>query len=785
MRRSSHSDSSGHIGPGSWASIASSASRTTTRERSRRSKSMSATRSVTPSVSTCCHRDERRRRSSAAARASSSPRTSSSRADGSSRPASSVRTARERWSVTARRSCTSARRVSTSLRSTTSRRRWVTRAPIPDSSCSSRSRCCTASWARAAETANSGASMPRRARWPRSSSATSRQCGQASVLVSTQTTVGHRAAACSRKAISGAVNSWLASDTTRTASAVGSRSTVRSARCAPTPPTPAVSTSSSPSSSRRGSSTSACTSRSVPSPVTRAATWSTGTGTRSVGPSSSGCSPVARTRLARGASPARTSVGTTVATSSATGQTGAPTRPFTSELLPCLGSPTTRTRTRGSALRARAWSSRRCRSGRPQTSASAPARSSSCADVPTGTHLLTPRSYHPGLLRGQRRTAGSRSPPVERPGPGVGLSAGLDLGAVVGLDRGALLVVELELAGAVLVPRLLLGAGVGVLAADGHLVVLDVDVVIGEVTAVPRADDAVVDAVVVLVLRVGHLAVDDGVVAGEDQVVVLDRGLGVSDVLRVGDHGPVAGLDDGVVELDVDAVVGLAVVGDDRVPDRVAVPADDRVVVPDHEGVVPDLHLGVEAVDRLVAADVDVAVRDVDVDVGVVGVAHRTVAVVDRGVLDVVAGDDAALVVDLGDVAPDVAEDRLRVAAHPDAVRGVDLDGRLGVRVVHLLQVGDDHRLGAAGRRGGVGVAATDVALVLVVVALLAVRRDDAAAGGVVVRVVVHRPGVGVPAPVLVGVAGPPAAVLTAVGAAPPTAVGAATVRATAVGATA
>src|SRR5919199_558988 len=704
MRRSNHSDSSGHIRPGSWASIASSASRTTTRERSRRSKSMSATRSVTPSVSTCCQRDERRRRSSAAARASSSPRTSSSRADGSSRPASSVRTARERCSVTARRSCTSARRVSTSLRSTTSRRRWVTRAPIPDSSCSSRSRCCTASWARAAETANSGASMPRRARWPRSSSATSRQCGQASVLVSTQTTVGHSAAACSRKAISGAVNSWLASDTTRTASAVGSRSTVRSARCAPTPPTPAVSTSSSPSSSCRGSSTSACTSRSVPSPVTRAATWSTGTGTRSVGPSSSGelppvpPGPVARTRLARGASPARTTVGTTVATSSATGHTGAPTRPLTSELLPCFGSPTTRTRTRGSVLRARAWSSRRCRSGRPQTSASAPARSSSCTDVPTGTHLLTLRVLPPGVLAGttaQPRTAGSRSPPWSDRDPGFrGGSADREVPHVVRVDVVVLLDVDVDL---------------GVRGAVGVVVerVLDLRGVVRVVVErVPDVHVGVRGVVRVVVERVPDVHVDVGLGGGVLVEAVGHRG-GVADVLRV---------------------------------------LDDGHVVQPHGGVVPDLTAAV-------GGDVDV-----HGDVGVVGVAHRVVAVVDRGVLDVVAGDDAALVVDLGDVAPDVAEDRLGVAADPDAVRGVDLDGRLGVRVVHLLQVGDDHRLGATGRRGGVGVAATRLALVLVVVALVAVHRRDAAAGGVLVLVVVHRPRVVVSAPVLVGVAGPPTA---------------------------
>jgi len=74
-----------------------------------------------------------------------------------------------------------------------------------------------------------------------------------------------------------------------------------------------------------------------------------------------------------------------VATSSATGQTGAPTSALTSELLPCLGSPTTSTRTRGSALRARAWSSRRCRSGRSHACARATARSSTCPDAITDT----------------------------------------------------------------------------------------------------------------------------------------------------------------------------------------------------------------------------------------------------------------------------------------------------------------------------------------------------------------------------------------------------------------
>ena len=69
-------------------------------------------------------------------------------------------------------------------------------------------------------------------------------------------------------------------------------------------------------------------------------------------------------RHLRRSSECRTTVGTAVATSSSTGQTGALTSAFTSWLLPCLNSPTTSTRTFGSARRLRVWASRAPRSGR-------------------------------------------------------------------------------------------------------------------------------------------------------------------------------------------------------------------------------------------------------------------------------------------------------------------------------------------------------------------------------------------------------------------------------------
>src|SRR5262249_56264644 len=92
-----------------------------------------------------------------------------------------------------------------------------------------------------------------------------------------------------------------------------------------------------------------------------------------------------RTKVTVAVSPCRTTVGTEVARSSNTGHTGAPTSAFTSMLLPCLNSPTTRTRTCSSTSRFLAARSRARRSGRSWRSRAVRARSTAC----TGAEFVT------------------------------------------------------------------------------------------------------------------------------------------------------------------------------------------------------------------------------------------------------------------------------------------------------------------------------------------------------------------------------------------------------------
>src|SRR4051794_22472444 len=694
MRWSSHSDSCCHTGPGSCASMAASASRVTTRARSRRSKSMSATRSATPSPSSCCQREERRRSSSTAVRASSSSRTSASRLPGSSSTASSLRSASSRCSVTLVRSCTRERWARAPARWTTSSVRWATRARRPDSSWSSRSPRWTARAPSVEETGKTGASSPCLPRWAASRSTTVRQCADVSVLVTTHVTLGHSAAACRSRAISGAVNSWEASVTRSTASAVGSRSSVLSERAAPTPPRPGVSTSCSPPvSSRRGSSTSACTSwlpaAGAGGAASRAAREPMSTGTRWVAasgpvateaPSAGGG---ASTRTA-GDGPPRTTTGTRVATSSETGQTGAPTRALTRELLPCFGSPTTRTRTAGSATRLRTCVSRRCRSGRSHAAASAIARSTNslgAATVTSSGRLCLPPVDRPGRPTARPR----RTPPCPpRPGWSGWSSAGVGqlrgevvLREVVGeVVLGLVDVVAGEL---VVVERVLdreVVADHRTVRVVDHVDVVDVhlDVGVGVVEAVRRVE-AVVDrgpAVVgVLPAVVGRLATVVGDLPAVDRdVVVLD--------LDVADRGLGTGVDvaAGGVDVPAEGVVvaaGVAAVGSRRGGGHRGGRRGGAVV-----------HLVVRA-DR-VAVAVDVVERAVervvDADVHVGGaVVHRDVT------------GKAALAQGHGTVGRQhvvVTEEHVDVAAHPHAVRGVDLGDRVGV--LDVLQV-LDHRV--------------------------------------------------------------------------------------------
>ena len=173
-----------------------------------------------------------------------------------------------------------------------------------------------------------------------------------------------------RNSTSGPVNSWLASDTNTTASAIGSAPIVAALWAEPRPPTPGVSTMTRPSvSSLRGIDTS--TEVTIRSPdgseasVTCRATWSIGISSRIGSRSGSpGSPPGSNSTAAAGGSPKRMAVGTAVAMSSSTGHTGALRRAFTRDDLPCLNSPMTNTWNAGSERRLWVVASRDDRSGR-------------------------------------------------------------------------------------------------------------------------------------------------------------------------------------------------------------------------------------------------------------------------------------------------------------------------------------------------------------------------------------------------------------------------------------
>ena len=133
----------------------------------------------------------------------------------------------------------------------------------------------------------------------------------------------------------------------------------------PRPPTPGVSTNDNPSrSNRRGRPISTASSpRSLPGLPSSDAY--TGSDEKSMASTSSVPPSVRRTTPAHGSSAWRMRVGTDVATSSSTGHTAAFRMALTSELLPCLNSPTTITRTAGSTSRSLVRFSRRARSSRP------------------------------------------------------------------------------------------------------------------------------------------------------------------------------------------------------------------------------------------------------------------------------------------------------------------------------------------------------------------------------------------------------------------------------------
>nr|WP_246598031.1 hypothetical protein [Nocardia tengchongensis] len=95
----------------------------------------------------------------------------------------------------------------------------------------------------------------------------------------------------------------------------------------------------------------------------------------------------ARTRVAAGCGPYSAITGTLAWPSVAL--TAAPTRLFTSVLIPDLDSPTTTSRTRGSARRPRAMPSRPDRSRRPDAWVSSSSRSSNSTSGPSASVFFT------------------------------------------------------------------------------------------------------------------------------------------------------------------------------------------------------------------------------------------------------------------------------------------------------------------------------------------------------------------------------------------------------------
>lgn len=193
-------------------------------------------------------------------------------------------------------------------------------------------------------------------------STTLRQLGTRSILVTTTVTFGQASMTFLSSVISADVSSPVASETSSTASACISVANVLAVCADRVSPTPGVSIRTRPlSSSARGMPISA---RTTCCAAACFVTWSIGTAMRSVGVWK--IDPPAdalRTSAADGVSACWTKVGTVVVMSSPTAQTGALSNALTSWLLPCLDSPTTRTRNFGSSCCARFSRSRASRSG--------------------------------------------------------------------------------------------------------------------------------------------------------------------------------------------------------------------------------------------------------------------------------------------------------------------------------------------------------------------------------------------------------------------------------------
>ncbi len=367
----SHGAKVSHAAPGSAASRASSAARTTWRIRSRRSQSMSETRSETPSARVCCQRALRSLSSAARSRAVERSAATSRARSGSSSPTRSVSSAAPisatAWATWSR---TPTARPAPAGSATRSRNRSAS-AGTPDSTAtasapgsprSRRRRACACS---VAETGTTSTSRPCAARWRRSRSRTSRHRGCRSTLVRATTTVPHCSAAARIRAISGAVSSREASLTTTTACASGKPARTASPRAERGPLSPGVSTRTRPSAGRPSGTVTSAAVQAVPgsggrSPVTARARSAAPTGRRTSSPSDALPTSVAVVSV-----PWRTTVGSRVATSSWTGQIGVPTSSPTSALFPCLKSPTTSTRAPVSASRSRAAAREATRSGRP------------------------------------------------------------------------------------------------------------------------------------------------------------------------------------------------------------------------------------------------------------------------------------------------------------------------------------------------------------------------------------------------------------------------------------
>ncbi|CKT03959.1 Uncharacterised protein [Mycobacterium tuberculosis] len=216
------------------------------RKRVRRSWSTSAVRSLNPSPSTCCHSAvcctacwaSRLRRSKSEA--------SRSRRFGSLTTDSSEPRDTANCSVAERISPSTPARTRSVARESTCSLRNLTIAGKLDSSLSSLSLSVTAWLRNSDETAMIGIGTRARCRCAALALTISRQRGYRSVLVATTAPTGQIWWACRTNHISGSVNSWLVSLTTKTASASGSSPSVADRWGCPRPPTPGVSINASP-----------------------------------------------------------------------------------------------------------------------------------------------------------------------------------------------------------------------------------------------------------------------------------------------------------------------------------------------------------------------------------------------------------------------------------------------------------------------------------------------------------------------------------------------------------